>query len=151
MFGPARNTRSEQISEIGGTGVQVNVIARHGDLADGTQQKIAQKLQKLSRFNDRISAVDVTIDLADAREPTVEVIVDVEKANDFIARVKTTNGNLIGAVEAASQKLQEQLKRYKEKKIDSHRIPVPPGEEGAEGREDGSTEDGLDGSDSPEG
>ena len=110
--------------------VQINVIARHGNLAGGTQSKITQKLQKLSRFNDRISAVNATIDLADAREPVVEVVVGVEKANDFVARVKTKDGNLLGAIEAASQKLQEQLKRYKEKKIDSHRVPVP--------REDGS-------------
>ena len=104
--------------------VQINVIARHGDLAGGTQQKITQKLQKLSRFNDRISTVNATIDLADSREPVVEVVVGVEKANDFVARVKTSDGNLLGAVEAASKKLQEQLKRYKEKKIDSHRVPV---------------------------
>lgn len=104
--------------------MQINVIARHGDLAGGSQQKITQKLQKLSRFNDRISVVNATVDLADSREPVVEVIVSVEKANDFVARVKTVNGNLLGAVEAASQKLQEQLKRYKEKKIDSHRVPA---------------------------
>jgi len=102
--------------------VQVNVTARHGDLATATQNKISQKLQKLSRFHDRISNIETLIDLAKQDKPSVEVIVAVAGAPDFVSRVTAENGNLIGGVESAMHKLEDQLKRHNEKRH-SHRAP----------------------------
>lgn len=118
--------------------MQVNVTARHGDLASATQEKISQKLQKLSRFHDRISTIETLVDLAKSDEPTVEVIVAVDGASDFISRVIAENGNLLGGVESAMQKLEEQLKKHKEKRRD-HRSP--PLRELAAGETDDPEED----------
>ena len=104
--------------------MQINVSARHGQLAEESQQKIAQKLKKLSRFSDRITAVDAMIDLAHSANPEVEIVARVEKSPDFVSRLTATNGNLLGAVEAALHKLQEQLKKHKQKRIDSNRVPA---------------------------
>ena len=102
--------------------MQVNVIARHGDLASATQDKITQKLQKLSRFHDRISTIKTLIDLAKSDTPTVELIVSVDGAPDFVSHTKAENGNLIGGIESAMHKLEDQLKKHKEKQRD-HRAP----------------------------
>ncbi len=102
--------------------MQINVTARHGDLAPATQQRITEKLGKLSRFHDRISTIETLIDLAKSDEPTVELIVSVDGTSDFVARVIAENGKLVGGVESAMQKLEEQLKRHKEKQRD-HRSP----------------------------
>lgn len=102
--------------------VQVNVTARHGDLASATQDKITQKLQKLSRFHDRIATIETLIDLAKSDSPTVELIVSVDGAPNFVSHTKAENGNLLGGVESAMHKLEDQLKKHKEKQRD-HRSP----------------------------
>jgi putative sigma-54 modulation protein len=99
--------------------VRISVSTRHGQLAPETQEKIGHKVEKLQRFHDRISSADVTVDLKEAKEPKVEVCVAVDGAASFVSQ--THGSNLLGAVEAAVQKMGEQLKRHKRKIIDHHR------------------------------
>lgn len=99
--------------------MRINVSTRHGHLAAETQEKIGHKLEKLSRFHDRISSADVTIDLKEGGEPAVEVCVAVDGAPGFVSHTRGTN--LLGAVDGAVQKLEQQLRRHKEKVIDNHR------------------------------
>jgi putative sigma-54 modulation protein len=91
-------------------------------LATETQEKIIQKLEKLSRYNDRIATANVIVDLQEGGEPRVELQVAVRGAPDFVAQARGTN--LLGAVEGAAQKVEQQLRRHKEKVIDQHRDPV---------------------------
>ncbi len=117
--------------------MQINISARHGQLASETQEKIVEKLRKLSRYNDRISAVQMTVDLNQPATPDVELIVSVDGAGEFVAKTKANGGKLLGAVESSMQKVEEQMKRYKEKKIDQHRshaakhIELPSDDEAA--------------------
>ena len=43
--------------------MQITISARHGHLSDQTQQKISEKAKKLRKFFDRITAIEVTVDL----------------------------------------------------------------------------------------
>lgn len=122
--------------------MQVNVTARHGDLASTTQNKISQKLQKLSRFHDGISTIQTLIDLAKSDEPSVEVIVSVDGAQDFVSRTKAENGNLLGGVESAMHKLEEQLKKHNEKRHDHRAPPLREIASGADGDETEEEDDG---------
>ena len=100
--------------------LQISVSTRHGHLAPETQEKIGHKIEKLGRFHDKISSAVVTIDLKEGKEPSVEVRVAVDGVSShFVSH--TSGSNLIGAVEGAVQKLEEQLKRHKKKLIDQHR------------------------------
>ncbi len=101
--------------------MQINISVRHGQLATETQEKITEKLRKLTRYSDRISAVQATVDLNQPATPDVELIVLVDGAGEFVAKTKANGGKLLGAVESTMQKVEEQMKRYKEKKIDQHR------------------------------
>jgi ribosomal subunit interface protein len=111
--------------------MRTNVAMRHGHLAADTQERIREKAQKVSRFHDRVSGIDITIDLEHADSPTVEFQVSVDGTNDFVAHTETQGGNLLGAVEATVQKIEQQLKKYKQKVIDQHRtgahkhLPLP--------------------------
>ena len=58
--------------------MQIQVQARHGSLADATRQKIADKVEKLGRFIERVSNIDVMVDLEKADQPIVEVVVATE-------------------------------------------------------------------------
>lgn len=99
--------------------MQISVSTRHGHLAPETQEKIGHKLEKLGRFHDKISSAAVTIDLKEGKEPCVEVRLAVDGAANFVSH--TSGTNLLGAVEGAVHKLEEQLKRHKKKLIDQHR------------------------------
>ena len=109
--------------------MRINVATRHGNLGTETKNKIREKVEKLGRFHDRVSGIDVTVDVKDPDHPEVEIQVSVDGAKDFLAR--TTGGSLLGAVEGAAHKLELQLKKYKKKLIDQHRAgghkhqPIP--------------------------
>ncbi|MEZ6117296.1 MAG: ribosome-associated translation inhibitor RaiA [Pirellulaceae bacterium] len=93
---------------------------RHGHLSQGTQDRITAKVSKLSRFYDRITAVNVTVDLKREDAPEVEIRVSAELAEDFVARDSAVN--VIGAVESAVQKLEQQLRKHKQKMTDHRNL-----------------------------
>lgn len=101
--------------------MQISISARHGHLSAGTQEKIKEKVEKLRRIWDRVSAILVTVDLEREEAPAVELQVSAEHAEDFVA---TGAGlNVLAALDGALHKLEQQLRKHKEKKITGHRGP----------------------------
>ena len=98
--------------------MQISISTRHGHLSTGTQEKITEKVEKLLRFNDRLTATEVTVDLEHVETPSVEFRVSVEKAEDFMATDK--HENLLAAVDSCLHKVEQQLRKHKEK-IQGHR------------------------------
>ena len=93
--------------------MQINISTRHGDISDATKEKITQKIEKLQRFFDRLTSVDVTVNLDKADEPSIEVAVKSEKRDDFVASYQS--GDMFGAVDQVIAKLEQQIKKHKEK------------------------------------
>ena len=100
--------------------MQVKISARHGHLSDSAQQVIREKALKLLHFFDRISMIEVTVDLHEDHK-AVEVLVSAEHKHDFVAR--ESNGEIQVALDSALDKLVQQLRRYKEKIQDKRRTP----------------------------
>jgi ribosome-associated translation inhibitor RaiA len=73
--------------------VQLSISARHGHLGASAQDKIKEKVERLKRFFDRVSAIDVTVDLENHDLVGVEVRVSAEHTADFVASesAKPTN------------------------------------------------------------
>lgn len=99
--------------------MQVNISARHGHLSDATRSKIAAKVEKLERLFERLSAIEVTVDLEHEQNPTVDVRVSAEHKHDFVAAEQSTN--LMAALDGVIHKLEGQLRKYKEKVQERHR------------------------------
>ena len=93
--------------------MQIKVSARHGHLTDAAQQEIRQKAEKLLHFFDRISMIEVTVDLGDKVHKAVEILVDAEHKHDFVARDR--HEELMAAVDLAVDRIQHQVHKYKEK------------------------------------
>ena len=93
--------------------MQINISTRHGEISDATKEKIAQKVEKLQRFFDRLTSIDVTVDLDKADEPKIEVAVQSEKRHNFVADYQS--GDLFGSVDQVVAKLEQQIKKHKEK------------------------------------
>ena len=109
--------------------MQVNISTRHGHISAATREKITDKVEKLLRFNDRLTATEVTVDLEHKEAPKVEFRVSVEKAVDFVAADE--NESLMAAVDSCLHKVEQQLRKHKEKMVGhrgatGRRTPVEP-------------------------
>jgi putative sigma-54 modulation protein len=102
--------------------MQINISARHGDLSDATKEKITQKIEKIQRFFERLTAIDVTVDLSKADEPNIEVIVKSEHKHDFVANYRSND--LFGSVDQVVAKLEQQIRKHKEK-VQGHNKNLP--------------------------
>lgn len=100
--------------------MQVIVSARHGQLSAATQERVTEKVEKLQRFFDRITRIQVTVNLEHREAPHVEVCVSAEHTSDFVA---SDTGELSAALDSVIHKLEQQLRKHKEKIQDGHRKP----------------------------
>lgn len=104
--------------------MQVSISARHGHVGEAAQSYIDDKAQRLLRFFDRLTSVRVTVDLKND-QAEVEFVVSAEHKQDFIARDR--GPDLLSTVDQVVQKMEQQLRKYKEKLQDHRRTP-PQGE-----------------------
>ena len=103
--------------------MQIKISTRHGHLSDGTQDFIREKAKKLLHYFQRLTMIDVTVDLSvdEKDERTVEFVVSAEHKHDFVARAK--HKDVLAAVDLVLDKLEQQVRKYKEKIQDHRRTP----------------------------
>lgn len=120
--------------------MQVKISVRHGHLSETNQQTIRDKASKLVNLFDRLTLIEVTIDLKKTEEDkaVVEFVVQAEHKHDFVAQ--ESHQDVIAAVDLALAKVQSQLRRYKEK-IQDHRRAPSAGDVAGGPRHDNATEE----------
>lgn len=110
--------------------MQIDISTRHGQISQSTKEKITTKVQKLSRFQERLTAVNVILDLAEDNSQ-VELKASIERANDFVSHARGTS--VMGALDGAMHKMQEQMRRHKDRLVEhkstGRRTEIPPSEE----------------------
>ncbi len=102
--------------------MQINISTRHGHLSEATREKITAKLEKLSRIFERLTAIELTVDVEHDDDPHLELKVSAEHKHDFLATDR--GGTLMASLDNCIHKLEQQLRKYKEKVLDRHRVPV---------------------------
>ena len=107
--------------------MQVKVSARHGHFDELMQTEIRSKAEKLLHFFDRLTMIEVTVDLR-GDQKKAEVIVDAEHKHDFVGVAEHPDPVL--AVTEAVERVAQQVKHYKEKVQDHRRNPSHGGEAG---------------------
>ena len=100
--------------------MQIKISARHGHLSEATQQFIRDKVEKLLHLFQRLTMIEVTVDLKE-EDTVVELLVSAEHKHDFVARER--NKDVLAAVALVLDKLNGQLRRYKERIMDRRRTP----------------------------
>jgi putative sigma-54 modulation protein len=104
--------------------VQVTVSARHGHLDEATQAQLKEKGEKLLHFFNRLTQIEITVDLH--REHTNKVKVEVrahaEHKHEFVGRDE--HEELLPAFNKACDHVKQQIKHYKEKIQDHRRDPA---------------------------
>lgn len=99
--------------------MQIKISTRHGHVSEETQAKITTKVERLTRFFDRISAVEVTIDLEHREAPSVDLRVSAKHKHDLVAT--DHSDNLMASIDNVVEKMEQQLRKYKQKVQDRHR------------------------------
>ena len=105
--------------------MQIKISARHGHLGEATQQFIREKAERLLKYFERLTQIEVTVDLKSDAHKTVEFLVSAEHKHDFVAH--ESNSDILAAVDLVVDKLERQISRYKEK-IQDHRRRLSMGE-----------------------
>lgn len=101
--------------------MQIKISARHGHLHEATQEFIREKANKLTHYFGRLMMIEVIVDLKE-EEKIVEFLVSAEHKHDFVASER--NQDILAAVDLVLDKLERQIRKYKEKIMDHRRTPA---------------------------
>jgi putative sigma-54 modulation protein len=97
--------------------MRVTITGRHFDLTDALKARIEEKLAKLERFSLRIPEAHVTLAVEKYRHKA-EIVLHV---NHSVMTSKEESADMYVSVDAAIDKLQRMLRKYKTK-----HAPKPP-------------------------
>ncbi len=92
--------------------MQIIVTGRHLDMTDELKAHVSKKLERLSRFYDRVESIEAVLD-REGEVPIVEALVSAERGIRFVAR--ESNVDLYSALDMVVDKLSRQLTKHKER------------------------------------
>jgi putative sigma-54 modulation protein len=124
MNSKAERSVAETVWSISGecVPVQVAISSRHGTIRPETHDYVTQKAEKLLTYFDRVTAIGVTFDFSKGTT-TAEILVDAEHKHNFVAVESAADA--VVAFDGALHKMEQQIRKYKERIQDHHRTPVP--------------------------
>ena len=99
--------------------MKISMTARHFELSDALRTHVESRLAGLSRYNQRMSRVEVTL-AEEKREKRVEARAAVD--GDVNIHAEATAEDFRVAVDRVSDKLARQLKRRRDRRTD-HQAP----------------------------
>ena len=105
------------------TRVQIEISTRHGELGSEQQRYLHDKAEKLLKYFARLMAIEVAVDHG-KHGWEVEILVSAEHKHDFVA--KEMGSTPEAAMDVCVHKIEQQLRRYKEK-VQHHKGDVTHG------------------------
>ena len=92
--------------------MQIEISIRHGVLDAAQHRYLHEKAEKLLKYFSRLMAIEVAVDhVKHAWE--IEILVSAEHKHDFVAR--ETGATPEAAMDACVHKIEQQLRKYKER------------------------------------
>jgi putative sigma-54 modulation protein len=112
-----RKERSEQLD----SGYNVSVTGRHVQITDGMKQHAIDRLHKLDHIADRILDIQVTMDIQKLMHKADILL----KYGHTVIRSHAATTDMYVSIDEAVNRLEQQLKKYKNKLLDYHRKGHP--------------------------
>ncbi len=103
---------------LGKNTVEIRINAKNGELSETIRETIQAKVANLPRLFNRTTGIQVLADLKNSANPKVEIIISAEETNDFFA--SNTGANVLAALDLTISKMEQQLRKHKEK-LTEHR------------------------------
>jgi len=101
--------------------VQVAISCKHGELSANQQEYMKRKSEKLLTYFERVTSINVTVTHEKGRV-RVEILVDAEHKHNFVAN--DVGDDATPTFDLTLHKMEQQIKKYKEK-IQDHRREKP--------------------------
>lgn len=101
----------------------VTITAKHIDITDAIRAHAEEKVQKLPRYYDSVTQIEIVLEGNIGGMQGVELIVHAEHNDLLIA--KETGTDTYACIDAAVHKMERQLRKAKEKQR-SHKVARPP-------------------------
>jgi ribosomal subunit interface protein len=92
--------------------LQIKVALRHDSIGNDMKERAEAKAQRLLKYYDRIQSIRIVLDRA-GEGFTCEMIADLERMHDLVAT--TTDRSLAVAIDEAHDRLQRQIREYKQR------------------------------------
>jgi putative sigma-54 modulation protein len=93
--------------------MRIDVVGKHLEVTPAIEKYASTKADKLLHIFDRTQSIKVVLDKQGSHEFGVEVVVDVERHEDFVAHAK--HEDLYAAIDVCVDKAQRQLRDHKDK------------------------------------
>lgn len=93
--------------------MDIDVVGKHVDITDAIKIYAQEKASKVSKYFDRISAVQVLADKRDNHTYEIEMIVSVDKSDPIIATA--VHEDLYACIDDCESKIERQVHDHKEK------------------------------------
>lgn len=112
--------------------MQIEISTRRGSLTEDQQTRAREKANKLLKYFNRLMSIQVAAEPVDHVHANgkghdgwkVEFVISAEHKHDFVANAEADSFE--AALDAAHHKVEEQLRRYKEK-VQNHKGDTPQG------------------------
>ena len=102
--------------------MKINVKSKHMEITPAIEQYAEKKVERLPRYFDRVQQIEVLID-REKKAYNVEIIVDVEKHDSFVAT--SEDEDLYAAIDVGVDRMIRQLTDHKKKlRDDKHHTPA---------------------------
>ncbi len=109
--------------------MQVTVTGRHMAVSDALRQYCVEKAERLPKFLDRVQQIEVVLDGHDGLH-SAEIIVRSAGSPPFVASEQ--HEDAYAAIDLLMDKIEERLRRYKEKHRNRKHPPHGPAERAAD-------------------
>ena len=110
--------------------MQVAITCRHGSIRPELHEYITRKAEKLVKYLDTVSEIDVTIEFEGPRV-AVEMLVEIDGYHTIVAHVEGEDAG--AAFDKTLHKMEQQVHKHKEKQRDHrHTTSVADATEQAE-------------------
>ncbi len=100
--------------------MQVAITCRHGEISEDFRNYISRKSEKLLHYFERVTSIQVTLDYEGDRV-RVEMLVDAEHKHDFVTHNETSKDEVGPCFDQVMSKMEQQIRKYKEKLTDHRR------------------------------
>ena len=103
--------------------MNVTINARHCQIPDALRERVTERIERLSRYNPRLSGAEVTFDLNGGGHE-VETLLTVDGSSPLVAH--GTGADFRSAFDQSADRVLRQLKRKRERRVQKRQeAPAP--------------------------
>ena len=106
--------------------MQINISGKHMELGEAFQNHVEARLQEgISKYLDRINLLEV-VATKEGHRVKVDIHANTGTSSHVVINGSAEGGDAYGAFDAASEKVEKQLRRYKRRLTNHHKARQSP-------------------------